>query len=253
MKYKTYHSLLAFICSTVVIACSKNASLPDTPVTETKSGVVTGIVTDAKNLPVKGANITIEHTVWYSSYLLAASNSGGKYEVLLPDDPAGDWTAKAQLTKNAYGQTYKFDLEPDNAGTFNKNSGAVRNFKWKLSGQRPGGAGYYGAHVDLYMFGADVDMTKIKLLFTPFPGEENLIDGTLAAAFERPVEDIAGTFMAKDLPIGKYTVKALYNGKTLLLNNRHLDDNNEETKMVIFGKNGYLGDTEYNIEFNITE
>ncbi|MDH7460594.1 hypothetical protein QEG73_04870 [Chitinophagaceae bacterium 26-R-25] len=253
MKYTTFHWLLPLLCSTVVTACSKNANLPDAPATETKNGIVTGLVTDAKNLPVKGANITIEHTVWHSSYLLAASDNAGKYEVQLPDDPAGDWTAKAQFTKTAYGQTYKFDLEPDNTGAFSKASGTIRNFKWKLSGQRPGGTGYYGAHVDLYMFGADVDMTKIKLLFTPYPGETNLIDGTVATVFERPVEDVAGTFMAKDIPIGKYTVKAVYNGKTLLLNNRHLDDNNQEAKMVIFGKNSYLGETEYNIEFYVTE
>ncbi len=198
-------------------------------------------------------NITIEHTVWYNGFQFATSNNEGKYEVSLPNDPEGDWTAKAQLTKTAYGQTYTFDLEPDNTAAFSKASGAVRNFKWKLSGQRLNGTGYYGAHVDLYLFGADVDMTKIKLLFTPYPGETNLIDGTVATAFERPVEDVAGTFLVKDIPIGKYTVKALYNGKALLLNNRHQDDNNEETKTVIFGKNGYLGETEYNIEFYVTE
>lgn len=253
MQFKTFHWLLPLLCSAVVTACSKDAASPDDPATETKSGVVTGIVTDAKNLPVQGAKITIEHTVWYNGYLLAASNNEGKYEVSLPNDPAGDWTAKAQLTKNAYGQTYTFDLEPDNTVTFSKASGAVRNFKWKLSGLRSGGTGYYGAHVDLYLFGADVDMTKIRLSFTPYPGETNLIDGTVATSFERPVEDVAGTFMVKDIPIGKYTVKAVYNGKTLLLNNRHLDDNNEETKTVIFGKNAYLGETEYNIEFYITE
>ena len=253
MKYQTFNWLLSIICSTVVTACSKNAGLPDAPATGTQSGAVTGIVTDSKNLPVKDAGITIEHTVWYNSYLFATSNNEGKYEVSLPNDPAGDWTAKTQLTKTAYGQTYKFDLEPDNTGAFSKASGAVRNFKWKLSGQRPGGTGYYGAHVDLYLFGAKVDMTKIKLLFTPFPGETNLMDGTVVTAFERPVEDVAGTFMVKDIPIGKYTLKALYNGKTLLLNDRHLDDNNEETKTVIFGKNGYPGETEYNIEFYVTK
>ena len=59
--------------------------------------------------------------------------------------------------------------------------------------------------------------------------------------------------MAKDVPIGEYMVKAIYNGKKLLLNNRHLDDGNDENKTVVFGKNGYLGETEYNIEFYVTE
>jgi len=251
MKYNVSGWLVPFLCSTVVAACSKDVDLPDSP--GTKSGVVSGIVTDAKNLPVKDARITIEHTVWYNSYLLASSNNEGKYEVSLPDDPAGDWTAKAQLTKTAYGQTYKFDLAPDNTGAFDKANGAVRNFTWKLSGQRPDGSGYYGAHVDLYPFGTEVDLTKVKLLFTPFPGEPNLIDGSVAASFERPVKDIAGTFRVKDVPIGEYMVKAIYNGKKLLLNNRHMDDDNGENKTVVFGKNGYLGETEYNIEFYVTE
>ncbi|HEY8894368.1 MAG TPA: hypothetical protein VIM79_06120 [Niastella sp.] len=254
MKNKMYSLLMPLIGSVVLTACSKTDNDKDTAeLPGSKNGIVSGVVADAKNLPVKDARITIEHTVWYNSYLFANSDNEGKYQVSLPTDPAGDWTAKAQLTKIAYGQTYKFDLAPDKTEAFNKAGGAVRNFTWKLSGQRPGGTGYYGAHVDLYQFGADVDMTKVKLSFTPFPGEAGLIDGTTATAFERTVEDVAGTFMVKDVPIGKYIIKAVYEGKKLLLNNRHEDDRNEESKTVVFGKNGYLGETEYNIEFFVTE
>jgi hypothetical protein len=249
-----YRVLLPFICSSILTACSKNSNDVDVPGgIEIKKGTVSGVIIDAKNLPVQDARITVEHVVWYNSYLFASSDHEGKYQVWLPDDPAGDWTAKAQLTRTAYGQTYKFDLEPDKIEAFNNTSGAVRNFKWKLSGQRPEGTGYYGAHVDLYPFGTDVDITKVKLSFIPFPGETSIIDGTVAAPFERPVEDIAGTFMVKDVPIGKYIIKAVYADKKLLLNNRHSDDDNEEGKTVIFGKYGYLGETEYNIEFYITE
>lgn len=254
MKRKVCMVLMPFICSVVLAACSKNDSDKElSEGAEAKKGLVNGVVTDAKKLPVKDARITIEHTVWYNSYLFASSDNEGKYQVSLPNDPAGDWTAKAQLTKTAYGQTYMFDLEPDKTDAFNNAGGAVRNFTWKLSGQRPGGTGYYGAHVDLYQFGADVDMTKVKLSFTPFPGETSFIDGTPLASFERPVEDVAGTFMVKDVPIGKYIIKAVYAGKKLLLNNRHFDDYNEETKTVVFSKYGYLGETEYNIEFYVTE
>lgn len=254
MKHTMYSVLMLFVCSNFLEACSKknlDKDLSEGP--GTKKGIVSGVVTDTKNRPVKDARITIGHTVWYNSYLFASSDIDGKYQVALPDDPAGDWTAKAQLIKTAYGQTYKFDLEPDKTDAFNKASGTVRNFKWKLSGLRRDNTSYYGAHIDLYPFGADVDMTKVKLLFTPFPGETTLIDGTTATSFESPVEEVAGTFMVKDVPIGKYTIKAVYAGKKLLLNNRHIDDNNEENKTVVFGKYGYLGETEYNIEFYITE
>jgi hypothetical protein len=253
MKYKAFNRLLLFVCITIATGCRKTSGISDNSPTGTQAGVVTGIVTDSRNLPVKDASIIIEHSVWYNSYLFASSNQEGKYEVSLPNTPEGDWTAKAQFTKMAYGQTYTFDLEPDKTGAFNRAAGAVWNFKWKLSGQRPGGTGYYGAHVDLYPFGTDVDMTKLRLSFIPFPGETTLIDETTVSPFERPVENIAGTFMVKDLPIGKYIVKAIYTGKKLLLNNRHSDDMNEESKTVIFGKYGYLGETEYNIEFYLLE
>lgn len=254
MKQKTFCPIIPIIFVTVLAACSKNDIDKDAAEPQdVKKGKVNGVVTDSKNLPIKDATIAIEHTVWYNSYLFATSDTEGKYQVSLPNDPAGDWTAGAQLTKSAYGQTYKFDLQPDKSDAFNKASGAVRNFKWILSGQRPGGSSYYGAHVDLYQFGVDVDMKRVKLLFTPFPGETSLIDGTTAAAFERQVEDVAGASMIKDVPIGKYTIKAVYAGKNLLLNNRHIDDNNEESKTVVFGKYGYLGETEYNIEFYVTE
>ena len=254
MKCTVSKVLLPFIFSAVLVSCSKHGS-DDEPTEKpgTKSGMVSGKVTNANNLPVRDARITIEHTVWHNSYLFSSSDDDGKYRGLLPDDPAGDWTAKAQLIKAAYGETYTFDLEPDKNSAFNKASGAVRNFTWKLKGPRSAGAGYYGAHVDLYPFGTAVDMTKVKLSFTPFAGETSYMDGTLCSSFERPVEEVGGTFMVKDVPIGKYTIKLLYTGKKLLLNNRHMDDENEETKTVVFGKYGYLGETEYNIEFYITE
>ena len=59
--------------------------------------------------------------------------------------------------------------------------------------------------------------------------------------------------MVTDVPIGKYTVKAVYPGRTLLLEGRHDNYGAEVTKTVVFGKYGYLGETEYNIEFWLSE
>ncbi|MES1159755.1 MAG: hypothetical protein ABUM51_03290, partial [Bacteroidota bacterium] len=96
------------------------------------------------------------------------------------------------------------------------------------------------------------DPNQVKLEFAP--AESTLIDGTAATPFERPVHDVAGTCMVTDVPIGKYTVKVVYPGKTLLLANRHEDDDTPAiSKTVVFGKYGYLGETEYNIEFWLSE
>jgi len=251
MKHAMHFLPVLLLLNTSFISCKKETASTDQ--SKAEAGYVTGKVTDSKGNTISGAKITIEHTVWYDSYVKATTGANGEYKIALPSQPAGDWTAKAQLTKSAYGQDYTFDLAADNDDVFTCNSSPVRNFTWKLSGQRSGNDSYYGAHVDLYQFGADVEMDKIKLVFTPYPGEDKLIDGSAAATIERNVEDVAGTFMVKDIPIGKYLVKAVYPGKTLLLQNRHDEEEPTVEKTVVFGKYGDLGETEYNIEFWISE
>lgn len=247
---------LAFIflfCS-AFIACTKSVEVAhaaaSTEKQTTTAATVSGTVTDSRGNPLAGVQITIEHTVWQGTYVHAVTNSKGKYKITIPSSPAGSWTAKAKLTKKAYGQQYIFDLDGD-ASPFTQSASVIRNFTWKLSGQKPGTDSYYGAHVDLYQFGTDATMTNVKVVFTPML--DTLIDGSPAVSFERQVEDVAGTFMAKDVPIGKYMIKAKYPGKTLYLDNRHNSGNPKVSKQVIFGKYGFLAETEYNIEFWLSE
>lgn len=230
------------------LACSKSEDSTSTP---SSNGKVNGKITDASGNALSNAKITIEHTVWYDNYVQAVSNNNGEYSATLPAEPAGSWTAKAQIERSAYGQTYKFDLDPSSSDPFDRSKAVTRNFTWKLSGVRPGGNAYYGAHIDLYAFGTGAEMDKVKLILTPL--DNTLIDGSAATLIECAVEDVAGTFMAKNIPIGRYSVKAVYEGQNLLLDNR--DDNGEPavTKEVVFGKNGNLGETEYNIEFWVSE
>jgi hypothetical protein len=231
-------------------ACKKETGTSSDSSSSSVAGIVSGKVSDAKGNPLSGVKVTLEHTVWFDSYVLSTTDNNGHYKAELPAAPAGSWTAKAQLETSAYGQQYKFDLVADNNEPFTRDQSTVRNFTWKLDGERPGG-GFYGAHVDLYQFGTDVDPSQVKLVFTPV--EDKLIDGTPAVGFERQVHDVAGTFMVTDVPIGKYTVKAVYPGKKLLLDNRHDEEDPAEVKTVVFGKYGYLGETDYDIEFWLSE
>jgi hypothetical protein len=232
-------------------ACKKESVSASDSSSSSTAGSVTGKVRDSKGNPLGGIKVTLEHTVWFDSYVLATTDNNGHYSAELPAAPAGSWTAKAQIEKSAYGQKYKFDLLADHNDPFTRDQATVRNFTWKLDGQRPDG-GFYGAHVDIYQFGTDVEPSQVKLIFTPV--ENTLIDGTPAEALERSVQDVAGTFMVTDVPIGKYTVRAVFPGKTLLLDNRHDDEDAPAVdKTVVFGKNGNLGETEYNIEFWLSE
>jgi hypothetical protein len=248
MKHTMYLGMLLLLFSYSLPACKKDSDLSS----HSKAGYVTGKVTDAAGHPLAGVKIIIEHTVWQDSYVFATTDNNGNYKVSIPAEPAGDWTAKAQIQKSAYGQDYTFDLAPGSTDAFNANDAVTRNFTWKLSGERSVAGTYYGAHVDLYQFGTAVPMHEVKLIFTPL--ENTLIDGSPATTIERTVQDIAGTFMVNDIPVGKYKVKAVYPGKTLLLDNRH-DDNDAPAveQPVVFGKYGYLGETEYNVEFWLSE
>jgi hypothetical protein len=81
-------------------ACKKETvSSPDA----SDAGSVTGKVSDSKGNPLSGIKVTLEHTVWFDSYVLATTDNTGHYEAELPATPAGSWTAKAQIEKSAYG------------------------------------------------------------------------------------------------------------------------------------------------------
>ena len=248
MKHTMYVAVLLLIFSYSFSACKKEPNPPVSPAT----GYVTGKITDANGHPLSSVKVTVEHTVWEDVYVFATTNNNGTYTSAIPTSPDGDWTAKAQIIKSAYGQDYTFDLAPNSTDAFNRFDTAHRDFIWKLSGEKPAKGTYYGAHIDLYQFGTDVPMNKVKLILTPI--ENTLIDGSPATSIERTVEDVAGTFMVKDIPIGKYTVKAVYPGKTLLLDNRHDDHDAPAVEQpAVFGKYGYLGETEYNVEFWLSE
>src|SRR5689334_8910453 len=182
MKPFTHLLMLLLLISYSLSACKKDSTSPP----PSASGYVTGKITDAAGNPLQGVKVTIEHTVWADSYVFATTDNNGNYKVAIPKDPAGDWTAKAQIHKSAYGQEYTFDLAPASTDAFNCNSAVVRDFKWKLSGEKPVIGTYYGAHADLYQFGTDVPMDKVKLIFTP--AENTLIDGNPAKTIERTIE-----------------------------------------------------------------
>ncbi len=248
MKFMISSLLSLLMLAGAFISCSKDSN--DTQQTTGKAGFVSGKINDVKGNPIAGATIVAEHTVWYDTHVNSVSEATGQYRINIPANPAGSWIAKAQISKTAWGQTYVFDLAADKTDPFNSSQNAARNFVWKLDGQRAGG--YYGAHVDVYAFGVSVPMEEVKLIFTPYPGE-TLIDGTPAMAIERTIEDVAGTFMAKDIPVGKYTLKAVHGNKNLLLDYRHNSGKPETSKIVVFGKYGYLAETEYNISFWLSE
>jgi hypothetical protein len=238
--------LFFFCISLLSMACTKS----EITTSPGGNGTVSGKIRAADGTALANVTVVIEHTVWQGNYILCTTDGNGDYSANIPANPAGSWTVKAQLKKDAYGKQYVFDLYTSDNEPVTLGQTVVRNFTWKLSGTRPNG-GHFGAHVDVYQFGTDVNPTDVKIQLTPL--DATLIDGSSAAVIERRIEDVAGTFMIKDIPIGRYKAKAIYPGRTLLLKNRQVQEEPGVEKTFVFGKNAYLAETDYNVEFWLSE
>ncbi|GAB3893873.1 hypothetical protein GCM10028803_08480 [Larkinella knui] len=211
------NTLLAFAFAGLVLGggCSKSGGDPD-PAKPT-AGYLSGRVTDAQGKPLPGATIFADNTMFYNDNILATSDANGNYRMQTPN---GSWQASAQIRRTYNGKSYKLDLEPDNIDAFSGNDGAVRNFQWKLSGEKPDNPGaFYGGSVDVTneIGKGPYDAENIAFTFTPVGP---LIDGSTG----KPVVYQYDTDYNRipDVPIGRYKITAVYKptGAKLQVRNR---------------------------------
>jgi hypothetical protein len=186
---------------------------PDKPV----AGYVTGKVVDTQGRPLERAAIFVDNTLYYNANLLGNTNANGQYRIQTGN---GSWQVTAQVKRIYNSKRYELDLEPDNTNAFAGADGAVRNFTWKLSGEKPDNPGaFYGATVDVTSAPGvgPYDIENIDFTFTPVGP---LIDGsagkTLVLQYSYDYNCIP------DVPIGRYKITAVYKptGTRLLVRNR---------------------------------
>ncbi|WPP51885.1 carboxypeptidase-like regulatory domain-containing protein [Catalinimonas niigatensis] len=204
-----------FFCLLSIAACEQDNE-PEP--TQDEEGYVQGIVKDTQGKPIEGAHIVIDNTLIYDSNLTVATDEQGVYKIKLPGHFT--WMAYAQLQQPYHGETFVLDLNPDNAQGFTS-QGAIRNFEWKLNGKRPGGpsTGYYGGLItfDAYPGIWDVDNKAIEFILTPVGP---LIDGTLGQVLKLSAAD---GYQLLDIPIGRYSITASYQGVALKLRQWNTD------------------------------
>jgi hypothetical protein len=193
-------------------SCGKDSK--DTPGGTTNPGTMTkgyvkGKVTDTQGKPVKGATIIIDNTLIYNSNQQGVTDANGNYSIRLTNFT---WQAYAEKEVSYNGQTYKINYHPDNNDGFSQ-EGAIRNFQWKLTGQRPGQTGFYGGTImiDKHVLSEVYDSENIEFTLTP---AGNLIDNSTGQVIRKkhgqPTTNTYGKLV--DIPIGRYTVTATYNG-----------------------------------------
>lgn len=207
---------LFFKCLAVILLSSSCKKDPkeegpgggNDPGTVTK-GYVKGKVTDTQGRPVKGVSIIIDNTLIPNSNLVGITGDDGTYSIQLRNFT---WQAYAEKNVTYNGQTYKIHYHPDNNDGFNQ-EGAIRNFQWKLKGERPDQLGYYGGTImiDKHVLSEVYDSENIEFTLTP---AGPLIDGSTGQVIKmrhgQPTTPTYGKLV--DIPIGTYTMTASYKG-----------------------------------------
>ena len=167
-----------------------------------EANVMKGVVTNSQGAPLGGVEVYADNTLLYDSNLLASTDASGSYRIDLSSLNT-TWHAGASLQTTFEGQNYEIFLAPDDDSQFATATGAVRNFTWKVSGEKPSG-GTYGSVVYVYGdYSVDFSLDDVELTLTP---EGPLIDGSTGQTLV--AENVGGQI--DDVPIGRYTVTGRY-------------------------------------------
>lgn len=205
MKY------LIITCLIILVQVTTACESEEINDADSTMGFVSGKVTNRSGRPLPGVQIIIDNTYLYGSNLTGHTNENGEYTIRLG---FGTFQAYARFQKNYNGKEYTLDLHPDTDAGFTQ-EGAVRNFEWKLTGNKPGSnSGYYGG-----LIGINKDINsqlydKENIEFTLSP-VGNLIDGSTGEQIVKRVGQPSTESYGKllDLPIGRYIVSAVYKGE----------------------------------------
>lgn len=166
--------------------------------------VAKGRVTNSAGEPIAGALVDLKNTLFYGSSAEVKTKKDGTYRVELA---RGTWHASAHANVTYNKQKYRIDLCPDSDDDFANTDGVVRNFTFKLTGEKENGLGTYGFPVIVYAVPGDYSFqeTDVELTLTP---DGPLVDGSKGQVITGKCVHTPDGTAIKDVPMGRYKVKA---------------------------------------------
>jgi hypothetical protein len=177
-------------------------------------GIQQGFVVDACGNPLSSVQIVTRNAFASATDSpLTTNSSNGYYTQNIP--PASVWETWAEINRDFDGDKYCNTVYPETPGSFGAKDGAVRNFVWRLDGERPDSAAgnrrYNGGGVIIdanRIVSAGVQGTQDSILTFIFRPVGPLVDGSTRQDFARqvPFKDI-GNYNAPTIngfPLGKY-------------------------------------------------
>ena len=170
-------------------------------------GMMTGQVVDTQGKPLAGVTVEANNTLFDTTpTVTTTTGADGRYKVQVPR--SSSWRPYAYMSRTYNGRTYKLDLHPDVADSFPGDTGGVRNFRWKLTGDKPAPLqGKYG--MTLYVQpdpDAPSDIENFKLTLTPLGP---LVDGSTGKELKVSTS-YAQQSLVEDIPLGRYKLTASY-------------------------------------------
>lgn len=238
-QYLTQIKLLLAGCL-LLAACTEPETVPPTdPGTEPdekgKPYIVTGTVVDTQGKPMAGVKVRADNDALYGS---AEVTTDAKGRYTLPKLEIGGWKIYAWKEMTYKGKTYHLRLgmpkESDYDAFSPGKEGAVKNFKWQLSGKIPdrprseqSSTGYFGGTLRFSNINSDFQSlpagTVVAVTLTPVAGA-TLFDGSAPSVVKKSftIEDGVGlNYWVHDIPQSEYriTAESTHNGtkKAVLL------------------------------------
>ena len=225
----------------------KSASVLVTSVARSTVGVASGRVTDTQGRPMAGATIVINNALWYNRNIVLKSGTDGTYRFVLPGTDA--WYVRGTAEVEYNGRTYTIELKPDYAAAFAGTEGHVVNLQWTMTGEMPkdfGAGGYYGGEVQMDAGVGLFDLDGVVLTLTP---TGPLLDGSAGQVITRRVVGTMGFLRLRDVPIGRYSVRATRNGDPLLIRMRYAASS--QSVIAADFEPVYEGATVYGLYFSV--
>jgi hypothetical protein len=179
--------------------------------------------------------------------IVLRSGADGTYEQQLPATDA--WYVRGTTTIQYNGRSYTVDLKPDYAASFSGAAGHVVNLQWTMTGAVPedfGHRGFYGGSVEVDA-GWDLgDLTGVELTLTPVGA---LLDGSAGQPITATAVAGRSSFALRDVPIGRYKIRATRDGVPLVFRMRYTSQYVAE--LTADFEPSYVGATSYGIYFSV--
>ncbi len=171
-------------------------------------GYATGVVADKAGKPIPGAIVFLDGVLDQNQQ--QTTGADGSYRMRLQP---GAYRAMAWFFHKYEGMTFKIDLKPSSTDTFDNVDGAIRNFTWELTGDKPPPEmGSYGAFVYVTVATDNMYVEDTENLHFTLTPKGPLIDGSEGQVITRDggAPRTASYGKILDIPAGRYVITGTY-------------------------------------------